>query len=368
MARVLVMLAVAAWLGAGFSGAYAYVDGYTQDRGFPALTTPAGVPRGRVETVAFRSRAIGATERYQVYLPPHYAAQAAAGRRFPVLYLLHGSPGADTGFVKIGAADVRMNTLIAARRARPMILVMPAGAQGLGGDTEWADTPSGRWMDFVVDVVRNVDSRFATLAHRRDRGIAGISEGAYGALNIGLHRLGLFSVIQSWSGYYLQTPTGPFMGATLAALQTNSPADYVAAEAPRIHRLGVRVWLLQGQVDWHSPQALVAFADALHAAGADVRYGFYPGGHDWALWRAQTPRMLIAASRWFGARPRGAARLAGSGRAPLSRAVRLRLFRQSCLAMRAGGPVPIPGPCRAIRAAHGLWNGPGVRTPVSARA
>jgi enterochelin esterase-like enzyme len=357
MSRVLVIVALTAWLGAGFSGAYAYLDGYTQHRGFPALTTPAGVPRGKVETVKFRSPAIGATERYEVYLPPHYRAEAARGRRFPVLYLLHGSPGAASGFVKIGAANVRMDTLIAAHKVRPMILVMPAGAQGLGGDTEWANTPSGRWMDFVVDVVHDVDARFATLAHRRDRGIGGISEGAYGALNIGLRRLGLFSVIQSWSGYYLQTPTGPFTGATFAALQANSPADYVASEAPRIHRLGLRVWLLQGQVDWHSPQALLAFADALHAAGADVRYGFYPGGHDWALWRAQTPRMLIAASHWFGTRPRGRATLAGSGRAPLSRAVRLRLFRQSCLAMQPGGPVPIPGPCRRIRAAHGLSNG-----------
>jgi enterochelin esterase-like enzyme len=357
MIRVLVPLALAAWLGAGLSGAYAYVDGYTQSRGFPALATPAGVPRGTVETVAFRSNAIGATERYEVYLPPRYRAEAARGRRFPVLYLLHGSPGADSGFVKIGAADVRMNTLIARHKVRPMILVMPAGAQGLGGDTEWADTPSGRWMDFVTDVVRDVDQRFATLARRRDRGIAGISEGAYGALNVGLRHLGLFSVIESWSGYYLQTPTGPFTDATSAALRANSPAEYVAAEAARIHRLGLRVWLLQGEVDWHSPQALLAFADALHAAGADVRYAFLPGGHDWALWRAQTPRMLIAASRWLGTRPRGAATLAGSGRAPLSRAVRLRLFRQSCLSMRPAGPVPIPGPCRRIRAAHGLSNG-----------
>src|ERR1700761_5267745 len=153
MSRALVVTALLAWFGAGLSAAYKYVDGYTQSRGFPALTTPAGVPRGTVETVSFRSAATGAQERYMVYLPPRYRAEAAAGRRFPVLYLLHGSPGADAGFVKIGAADVRMNTLVADRRVRPMILVMPAGAQGLGGDTEWANTRSGRWMDFVVDVV-----------------------------------------------------------------------------------------------------------------------------------------------------------------------------------------------------------------------
>src|SRR5947209_3975432 len=225
MSRIVVMVALAVWLGVGLSGAYVYVDGYSQTRGFPVLATPPGVPRGRVESVSFYSRALGRTERYLIYLPPHYRAQAARGRRFPVLYLLHGSPGATIGWVKIGAVDVRMNTLIARHAVRPMILVLPAGVEGWRGDTEWANTRSGRWMDFLTEVVHNVDHRFATLARRRDRGIGGISEGAYGALNIGLHHLRMFSVIQSWSGYFRQTPTGVFKGASLAALQANSPAD-----------------------------------------------------------------------------------------------------------------------------------------------
>jgi hypothetical protein len=33
-----------------------------------------------------------------------------------------------------------------------------------------------------------------------------------------------------------------------------------------------------------------------------VRWGFFPGGHDWGLWRRQTPHMLRVASRWFSTR------------------------------------------------------------------
>jgi enterochelin esterase-like enzyme len=172
------VLAVTAWLAVGASAAYAYVHGYMVDRGFPALSTPAGVPRGTLEVVRFRSSAIGAVSRYEVYLPPHYAAQAAGGRRFPVLYLLHGSPGSMSAFTDIAAVNARMDTLIAQRRVRPMVLVMPAGEQGLHGDTEWANGGAGPWMNYVIDVVHNVDQRFATLADRRDRGIAGVSEGA----------------------------------------------------------------------------------------------------------------------------------------------------------------------------------------------
>jgi predicted esterase len=210
-------------------------------------------------------------------------------------------------------------------------------------------------MDYVVDVVHDVDHRFATLPLRRDRGIAGVSEGGYGALNIALHHLGMFSVAESWSGYFTQTPSGPFTGAAPAVLRANSPAAYVSALSPRIHRLGLRTWLLQGRLDWRSPRALRAFATELHAAGADVHYGFFPGGHDWGLWRAQTPRMLMAASHWFARPPTRRAHFTHTGSAP-SRATRRKLFRRLCLSLKPGGPVPIPLSCRRYRSAHGLPN------------
>jgi enterochelin esterase-like enzyme len=311
------------------------------------------VARGTLETVRFYSPSLRRMDRYLVYLPPHYAAQARRGRRFPVMYLLHGAPGTMSSFTEIGAVDVRANTLIARHRIRPLILVMPGGKQGLHDDTEWANTGSGPWMSFVMDVVRDVDRRFATLADRRHRAIAGASEGAYGALNVGLHHLADFSVIESWSGYFAQTPTGPFSGATPAELAANSPADYVPSLAPAIHRLGLRAWLLQGRTDWRSPAAIRAFAAELHAAGADVRYGFFPGGHDWGLWRAQTPRMLIAADRWFAERPGRHVGFGHFGHA-LSRAELLRVHLRACLAFTGRRLAHVHPWCRAYRVAHGL--------------
>lgn len=357
MRRLLLALALSGWLAVGLSGCYTYLHEYAVRRGFPALTTPAGVPRGTVETVRFNSPSIGRTNRYMVYLPPGYAAAARQGRRFPVMYLLHGAPGAMSAFTNIDAIDVRMNTLIARHAVPPMILVMPAGRQGLtaASDTEWANTSSGRWMDFVMDVVHDVDHRFATLANRRHRAIAGASEGAYGALNIGLRHLPEFSVIESWSGYYTQDPVGPFSHASRSELAINSPADYVPSLAPTIRRLGLRVWLLEGQEDWRSPALMTSFAAQLHAAGAEVRYGFFPGGHDWGLWRAQTPRLLMAAGRWFGRRPSARAGFSEIGHA-FSRATRLRIRERQCLALNPRRHPNIHPACRAYRAAHGLPN------------
>jgi enterochelin esterase-like enzyme len=311
-----IAVALAGWLAAGLAGLAAYVYGYDVHRGFGAAQTPAGVPQGQLKVVAFHSPAIGRSERYLVYLPPGYAAAAARGERFPVFYILHGAPGKMTSLTDVDAAQVTANELIARHRIRPLLMVAPAAVQGLHGDTEWADSPAGRWMDDVVAVVHDVDRRFATLPDRRERAIAGDSEGAYGAVNIALHHLGLFSVVESWSGYFWQTRSTVFAHAPAAAIAANSPAAEVRTRGPRIRRLGLRAWIYQGRQDRSDPLQTVHFAAALRRAGAQVRFAFFPGGHDWALWRRETPRMLIAASRWFAAPLRAAPQRRPRGRVP----------------------------------------------------
>ncbi len=292
-------VALLAWVAVGLAGTAAYVQGYEAHRGFGAPRTPPGIPRGTLRVVAFHSPAIGRTERYLVYLPPDYAAAAARGARFPVLYLLHGAPGKMTSFTDVGAAQVAANVLIARGRIRPLLLVMPAALEGLHADTEWANSPAGRWMDDVVDVVHDVDHRFATLPQRADRGIGGDSEGAYGAVNVALHHIGLFSVVESWSGYYWQTRSTVFARSPAAAIEANSPAAEVRSLGPQIRALGLCAYLFEGRQDVTDPAQMIHFADHLREDGARVVVRFPPGGHDWALWRAQTPHMLAVASGWF---------------------------------------------------------------------
>jgi enterochelin esterase-like enzyme len=192
-------------------------------------------------------------------------------------------------------------------------------------------------MDFVLDVVHDVDHRFATIPKRRARGLAGDSEGAYGAINIALHHLPMFSVAQSWGGYFTQAREGVFAHASPQQLRENSPAAYVASLAPQIHRLGFRSWLYQGRTDTADAAALRAFSDALHRAGADVHYGYFPGGHDWGLFRALTPKMLVAASNWFAHPPTAPAGYHAVGHA-LSRAAvkRIHARRRQCKRQQLG--------------------------------
>jgi enterochelin esterase-like enzyme len=161
----------------------------------------------------------------------------------------------------------------------------------------------------LVDLVRDVDHRFATRADRGGRVLAGLSSGAYAAINVGLHHLKLFANLQCWSGYFIQTRDGVFKHATPKQLRENSPEDYVGRLRPRIRKLGLRTFLYVGNLDHQSRiTELRPFATKLRAAGAHVRAAEYPGAHDWALWRQQMPHMLRVASRWLRAPPHGKAR------------------------------------------------------------
>jgi enterochelin esterase-like enzyme len=294
--RALFVLA-SAWVLAGGYGVSAYVHDYWVYRGFGPPRDPPGVARGSLRAVPMHSDALGGERSYDVYLPPGYAASAARGRRFGVLYLLHGAPGWPRLFVNAGALGVAIDTLTARRQIRRFIVVMPDGRDGsFASDTEWADTAHGRYESFVLDVVRAVDARWPTIPDREHRVLAGNSEGGYAAANIALRQPATFGAFEGWSGYYRQTPTGVFKHATEAQLRANSPLDLAVARRAALARLPLRAYLYGGAGD-PATADLVPFARALRAAGATVTARLLPGRHDWRLWRAQTPAMM----RWAAA-------------------------------------------------------------------
>jgi enterochelin esterase-like enzyme len=291
----LIVLAVALALAAGLFGAYRYWESYYQHRGFNPVVLRSGARTGHRELVWFYSPALHRRADYLVYLPPGYDP---ARRRYPTYYLLHGSPGRPEVFTGIGSMGTRLDNLISLGRVRPMILVFPDGR--IDGDTysdsEWANTRSGQIESYVVEVVHDVDRRFATLPERSQRVIGGFSAGAYGATNVALHHLSLFGNLQSWSGYYRQTRTGVFAHATPRQLAANSPLDYVGGLGQRMVLDPLRAFLFVGRDDDASPQEK-PMAAALAAAGAEVSYALYHGGHDWQLWHAHLNQMIVLAGR-----------------------------------------------------------------------
>ena len=314
-------LAAVAILAAGALGAVSYGQAYNLHRGFAAVVQLPRAGTGRLLDIRFRSAALHRRAGYMVYLPPGYSP----AKRYPVDYLLHGMPGQPHVFVTIANLDVRLDNLIAEHKTKPMILVYPDGRIGgsVLSDSEWANTPAGRFENYVLDVVHDVDTRFSTVPHRQDRVIAGFSAGAYGALNIALHHLSEFTSVQVWSGYFTQTRSGVFAHASPAALAYNSPYRDVRRSAPQIRHDGLRVYMFVGRDDESSAQLLPMVA-RLRAAGARVGDTIYPGGHDWGVWYPRLNQMLVLASHDLGRlptlgrgpRPLGPARLVRARTSP----------------------------------------------------
>jgi len=188
---------------------------------------------------------------------------------------------------------------VALHRARPAILVMPFGSTGSFTDKEWANgvRPHEGWETFVArDLVRSIDARYRTIPHGSARVLAGLSEGGYGALNIGLHHPAEFRVLESWSGYERADDLGAIFGHRKAVLAYNSPALTVARAAPALRRHHVFIWFYSGTDDHFRPQN-VAFAAQLERERIPHRYRAVRGGHNWALWRGNAARAFLVASR-----------------------------------------------------------------------
>jgi putative tributyrin esterase len=189
--------------------------------------------------------------------------------------------------------------LVALHRAAPLILVMPFGSTGSFTDEEWANgvRPHSGWATFVWrDVVRAIDRRYRTIRSPAARALAGLSEGGYGALNIGLQHPREFRVLESWSGYQEADDLGSIFGHRAALLRANSPLDTVARVAGVLRRRDEYLWFYSGSSDRFRHQN-AAFARELDRLDVAHRYFLVRGGHNWALWRGNAARAYLAASR-----------------------------------------------------------------------
>jgi enterochelin esterase-like enzyme len=307
---LLVAFGLGALVVAGGLGAVRYVSAFWLYRGFPPPSMPhsvvvhgAGGARKVpvvapvLQTITVRSPALGGyPDQVYVLLPPGYASHP--GRRYPVLYLLHGFPGQPVQYLNVGQVGSVEATLVAARQMQPMIIVLPTGTRSLLADEEWANgiTSGNAWETFVArDLVNAIDARYQTIPTGAARGIGGLSEGGYGALNIGLHHPGEFRLLESWSGYMLADHLPAVFGNSAAALAYNSPATWITTVAPQVRAAHTYTWFYSGSNDSLTAQN-VAFAAKLSALGLPHHFFLAPGKHNWRLWRPFVPQALITAS------------------------------------------------------------------------
>jgi enterochelin esterase family protein len=251
------------------------------------------VPHGQVREVWYHSKVTGSWRHALVYLPPGYDEQPKT--RYPVLYLQHGGGEDETGWIRQGRANVILDNLIAARQAKPMIVVMAYGYARRAGAVR-DDTPkpfgSPEMMkamqemaqtfedDVMQALIPFVDTTFRTLTDRDHRAMAGLSMGGMQTYQITLNHLDQFSYIGGFSG----------AGGLMSFNRTMDPkTDYhgvfadPAAFKKRVHVL----WLGIGTAE---PEGMRKGIRGLHQSllDAGIEHVYYESpdtDHEWQTWR-----------------------------------------------------------------------------------
>jgi enterochelin esterase family protein len=237
------------------------------------------VPHGAVAAVTYYSRALQRFRRLHVYTPPGY--ERGKGR-FPVFYLLHGAGDCDEAWGSVGRAGFILDNLIAAKRAKPMLVVMPAGHTGpfrFGGGRPAADEFA---QDFLNDIMPYVETHYRVHTDRKHRAMAGLSMGGGQTLNIGIPHpekfgyLGIFS-----SGVFGITGGGPGGQAQGPSFEEQHKKELDDARLKKGLDL---FWFATGTGDFliETSRATVAM---LKKHGFNVVFQETEGAHTWTKWR-----------------------------------------------------------------------------------
>src|SRR3954465_284214 len=148
----------------------------------------------RVTELTLRTRALAADTHVRGMLPDGY--DPSGGRRYPVLYLLHGCCDDYRSWTDKGDAEK-------ITAGRPLIVVMPDAGQA-GFYSDWYNAGAGgppKWETFHIgQLVPWVDQTFATDARREGRALAGLSMGGFGTMSYAARHPDLFVAAASFSG------------------------------------------------------------------------------------------------------------------------------------------------------------------------
>jgi enterochelin esterase family protein len=249
------------------------------------------VPHGAVADVFYQSSALGRTRRMHVYTPPGY--ETGKGK-YPVFYLLHGAGDCDDSWTSVGRANFILDNLIASGKAKPMIVVMPAGHTNAGGGGRGAAPAGGPpprdefGEDFVKDVMPYIEKNFRVIADRAHRAIAGLSMGGGQTLNISIANLEKFGFVGVYSS---GLPGGagrgaPADGAAAPPFGAAWEQTHLAALDNANAKKGLKVlWFATG-VDDGVIGRTRSTVELLKKHGFAPVLKETPGGHTWLNWRS----------------------------------------------------------------------------------
>jgi enterochelin esterase-like enzyme len=241
-----------------------------------------------------------------VYLPPQYFQKAYAHYKFPVIELLHGSPGTPSAWVDVMGVIPTFLSLLENHPKDAAVLVMPDTDGAPQYSLQCLNNPGGiQDMTFIAMDVPDAIARIARVQPPgRPWGLGGYSEGGFCAANIALQESARYGAAGVLSGYFApilsQVPVAGKPGARRLvnvfsgrpALQLiNTPGQYIT-RVP-LNQVLPSFFLAAGAANRGDVIAATQFHALLLTRTTNVPLDIVPGGgHQASVWRAALGPML----------------------------------------------------------------------------
>ena len=242
----------------------------------PQLWEEADVPHGVVHHHFYPSAVVGDQRDYYVYTPPEFNPKAK--KKYPVFYLLHGYSDAADGWTAVGQANVILDNLIAQKKIKPVIVVMPLGygTMEIIKLRSLSQHPDIRQLNYdnfrkalLTEVIPQVEKTYPVAAKREDRAIAGLSMGGAESLLTGLNNIDKFAYVGAFSS---------------GGLPDGYATSFPGLDAKQGTQLKV-LWIACGTSDRliDDNRKLKAWLKSQNVPFTDIETS---GAHTWMVWRS----------------------------------------------------------------------------------
>jgi len=231
------------------------------------------IPHGTVHRHFFHSAVVNENRDFYVYTPPNYDA----GKRYPLLVLLHGYSDAADGWTTVGKANFIFDNLIAGGK-KPFVVVMPLGYGMTQKELRAGAIRSGNnFVKNTVDFEKSLLEEVLPLAEKQykvsskpaERAISGLSMGGGETLYTGLRHLDKFA----------------WIGAMSSATQLAGKPDEVFASLSEKDNARIKLlWIAVGKSDFLLKNNQ-GFVEWLKSKKIEHKYVETEGAHTWLVWR-----------------------------------------------------------------------------------